>query len=552
MGAGAVADGLPRRPWPTAAGVGVDYEGEYRVDWTNNLGERRRAPDHPLDVRLRRPARGDRPRDRRHRRVVAVHDVGRAVNPLLCEGQIEGSVHMGLGYALTEDFPADAETGFPTNMTLRSLGILRAKDVPPDRGDPGRVARSPTRPTASRASARSAWCRRRRRVAAALHDLDGEWRAVAADAAPARRRRGLSDGDDAGLVCGHHHLYSALARGMPAAAGGPTRLPGDPGAGLVAARRRPRPRDAALVGHARRPRGARVRHHRASSTTTRSPNAIEGSLDVIADACAEVGVRVVVRLRRDRPLTRPCDGGRRRPDDGPARPGRERALPARRRARAWSASTPRSPAATRRWRRRPGWPPTSASASTSTWPRADRRRRRRAAGTRWPPTTGCSSTASTSTATLPGTIAHNPRSQHEQRASATPGPRPGPTRSCSAPTASAPTCSRSSAWPTSAYASDDVLASPDTAVVVAGGRPAVRPRGGRRPRHLELRPRRLAVARGLHARHPRHRGRRRRRRGAAATTASRRGSTSTRSGPRPPSRPSASSPPMSPDTKDAP
>ncbi len=42
-------------------------------------------------------------------KVVAAHDVGRAVNPLLCEGQIEGSVHMGLGYALTEDFPADAD-----------------------------------------------------------------------------------------------------------------------------------------------------------------------------------------------------------------------------------------------------------------------------------------------------------------------------------------------------------------------------------------------------------------------------------------------------------
>ena len=33
-----------------------------------------------------------------------------------------------------------------------------------------------------------------------------------------------------------------------------------------------------------------------------SPNAIEGSLTVIAEACAEVGVRVVVRLRRHRPL----------------------------------------------------------------------------------------------------------------------------------------------------------------------------------------------------------------------------------------------------------
>src|SRR4029077_19162729 len=63
-------------------------------------------------------------------RVLAAHDVGRAVNPQLCEGQIEGSVHMGLGYALTEDFPTDPETGYPTNMTLRSPGILRAKDVP--------------------------------------------------------------------------------------------------------------------------------------------------------------------------------------------------------------------------------------------------------------------------------------------------------------------------------------------------------------------------------------------------------------------------------------
>ena len=62
-------------------------------------------------------------------KVVAAHDVGKAVNPALCEGQIEGSVHMGLGYALTEDFPCDTESR-PTNMTLRSLGIIRAKDMP--------------------------------------------------------------------------------------------------------------------------------------------------------------------------------------------------------------------------------------------------------------------------------------------------------------------------------------------------------------------------------------------------------------------------------------
>ena len=36
---------------------------------------------------------------------------------------------MGLGYALTEDFPTD-ENGRPTNMTLRSLGIIRPKYMP--------------------------------------------------------------------------------------------------------------------------------------------------------------------------------------------------------------------------------------------------------------------------------------------------------------------------------------------------------------------------------------------------------------------------------------
>ena len=36
---------------------------------------------------------------------------------------------MGLGYALTEDFPTD-ETAMPTNMTLRQLGILRPRDIP--------------------------------------------------------------------------------------------------------------------------------------------------------------------------------------------------------------------------------------------------------------------------------------------------------------------------------------------------------------------------------------------------------------------------------------
>ena len=107
-------------------------------------------------------------------RVVAAHDVGRAVNPMLCEGQIEGAVHMGLGYALTEGFPCD-EDGRPRNDTLRGLDIIRPKDMPPtevilvESPDPnspygikgvGEIGLVPT------AGA----------VAAALHALDGVWR----------------------------------------------------------------------------------------------------------------------------------------------------------------------------------------------------------------------------------------------------------------------------------------------------------------------------------------------------------------------------------------
>ncbi|HEX9187149.1 MAG TPA: selenium-dependent xanthine dehydrogenase [Vicinamibacteria bacterium] len=61
-------------------------------------------------------------------RVIAAHDVGRVVNPLLCRGQIEGSIHMGLGYALTEELPC--ENGMPVTSSLREIGVLRARDMP--------------------------------------------------------------------------------------------------------------------------------------------------------------------------------------------------------------------------------------------------------------------------------------------------------------------------------------------------------------------------------------------------------------------------------------
>src|SRR5215216_512050 len=95
-----------------------------------------------------------------------------------------------------------------------------------------------------------------------------------------------------GLVCAHHHLYSALARGMPAPPVTPHdfaeileqvwwRLDTALDLDMLRASARLGAVEALLAGTT-----AIVDHHE-------SPNAIDGSLDVIAEACAEVGVRVV-------------------------------------------------------------------------------------------------------------------------------------------------------------------------------------------------------------------------------------------------------------------
>jgi xanthine dehydrogenase molybdenum-binding subunit len=62
-------------------------------------------------------------------RVVAAHDVGRAINPRLCAEQMEGGVHMGLGYALSENFTS--KDGRPDSLKMRDFGLVPAKYTPP-------------------------------------------------------------------------------------------------------------------------------------------------------------------------------------------------------------------------------------------------------------------------------------------------------------------------------------------------------------------------------------------------------------------------------------
>jgi cytosine/adenosine deaminase-related metal-dependent hydrolase len=103
-----------------------------------------------------------------------------------------------------------------------------------------------------------------------------------------------NDGADItpGLVCAHHHLYSALARGMPPPPATPTtflsvleqiwwRLDTALDLEMIEWSAKLGALEALEAGCT-----AIIDHHE-------SPNAIEGSLSVIADACAEVGVRVV-------------------------------------------------------------------------------------------------------------------------------------------------------------------------------------------------------------------------------------------------------------------
>ncbi|MGL6112329.1 MAG: molybdopterin cofactor-binding domain-containing protein, partial [Rubrivivax sp.] len=61
-------------------------------------------------------------------RVVAAHDAGRVINPALASGQIVGAIHMGLGYALTEELRC--ENGMPVTFKLKEIGVLRARDMP--------------------------------------------------------------------------------------------------------------------------------------------------------------------------------------------------------------------------------------------------------------------------------------------------------------------------------------------------------------------------------------------------------------------------------------
>jgi xanthine dehydrogenase molybdenum-binding subunit len=63
-------------------------------------------------------------------RFVVAMDCGTAINPMAVEGQLEGGLQQGLGYALTEDYQIDPDTGVVTTTNYDSYKVPGTMDMP--------------------------------------------------------------------------------------------------------------------------------------------------------------------------------------------------------------------------------------------------------------------------------------------------------------------------------------------------------------------------------------------------------------------------------------
>ncbi|MBK7107225.1 MAG: selenium-dependent xanthine dehydrogenase [Ignavibacteriae bacterium] len=107
--------------------IGKTYTGIWVCDWTTKPGATAKEiiTHYSYSYATQVVILND---DGKIEKIVAAHDAGKIINPSLFEGQIEGSVHMGLGYAISEELVL--ENGKPKSTKLRKMGVLRAKETP--------------------------------------------------------------------------------------------------------------------------------------------------------------------------------------------------------------------------------------------------------------------------------------------------------------------------------------------------------------------------------------------------------------------------------------
>jgi selenium-dependent xanthine dehydrogenase len=116
---------LESHPLPLLAGK--TYSGEYVCDWTTKPGDTtgEQITHYSYGYAAQLCILDE---DGHISKIVAAHDGGKIMNPMLFEGQIEGAVHMGLGYALSEALPM--KNGLLISDRMRDLKILRAHETP--------------------------------------------------------------------------------------------------------------------------------------------------------------------------------------------------------------------------------------------------------------------------------------------------------------------------------------------------------------------------------------------------------------------------------------
>jgi aldehyde oxidoreductase len=110
--------------------VGQTFHGEWICNYTSKLGKDLDKPGGPKTHLTYGFATQVAILDNAGRlvKMVAAHDVGRVINPVQLAGQMYGSLHMGIGYALTEDFEADG--GMIRAKKMNDCGVLRAHQMP--------------------------------------------------------------------------------------------------------------------------------------------------------------------------------------------------------------------------------------------------------------------------------------------------------------------------------------------------------------------------------------------------------------------------------------